>query len=297
MSWLEISADYRCNCHCLGCYSSQGDGASMGTAEVVRTLEEGRRAGRTALWLGGGEPTLRRDLCQIVAFARQAGYTRIRLQTNGMLLSYPRFAERCVAAGITEVNFSLKGATAATHERYSRTPGSHELLLRGIAGVRQHGLPMEGDILVYRGNVAEIPDIVRTYTQLGLVHFNLWLFSTSDWRDGSLGAQVPRIAQVVPQLVAAMDLGLSTRPDFITSLHTPACTVPPTHHACLFHAADLELVVANPGGHMFRLEESPMEGGTFLERCAGCRWRARCGGLRSDYLALFGDAEFVPKEA
>ena len=40
------------------------------------------------------------------------------------------------------------------------------------------------------------------------------------------GGANTRIADVVPHLSAAMALGLSTRADFITSLHTPPCTVP-----------------------------------------------------------------------
>ena len=43
-----------------------------------------------------------------------------------------------------------------------------------------------------------------------------------------------------------------------------------------------------------RLETSPMEGGRYLPGCAACAERARCSGLRDDYLAVHGGAEFVP---
>lgn len=294
VEWLEISADYRCNNRCIGCYSVQGDAGEMSSREIVAELEAARRRGATSLWLGGGEPTLRKDLAGVVRAAKRLGYTRIKLQTNGMRLAYPDYTRALAEAGVTEINFAIKGATAASHDRLTRTPGCHELMVRGMRETRALGLQMEGDILVYRSNAAELPEMVRTYTAEGLGRYNVWLFSATDQGDRELSGQVPKLADVVPHLTRAMDLGLSDRPDFITSLHTPPCTVPESHHATLFHAADLNLLVANPGGYRFFLEESPIEGGHYLERCGACAWRARCGGVRVDYLKVYGDAEFRP---
>jgi MoaA/NifB/PqqE/SkfB family radical SAM enzyme len=288
--WLEVTADYRCNNRCLGCYSVRDDGPSMQGAEIVESLRTARGEGATSLWLGGGEPTLRKDLFPIVRAARALGFERVKLQTNGMLLAYPDFARRSVEAGITEVNFAIKGACAETHDRFTRTPGCFDLLLRAIDEVSKLGLKTEGDVLVYKSTVAEIPDIVRFFGERGVGHFNFWLLSAAGSADPGAGSEVPRLQEVVPFLVEAMNTGVKP----ITSLHTPPCVVPETHHACLFHAAALEMVVVNPGGHRFRLESSPIEGGVFLERCGSCRARGRCNGLRAEYLERYGDAEFQP---
>ena len=121
--WIEITPDYRCNNRCLGCFSVQDDGPSMTTREAVDELSLGLREGASSCWIGGGEPTLRRDLFTIAKAARRLGYERVRIQTNGMMLSYPDFAARAVDAGITEVSFSIKGATAEQHDKLARTPG------------------------------------------------------------------------------------------------------------------------------------------------------------------------------
>lgn len=294
IDWLEISADYRCNNRCVGCFSVQEEGPSMSSEEAAATLLRGRRLGARFLWLGGGDPTMRADLFGIVRAARRLGYERIKIQTNGMRLADPAYATRLVEAGVTEVSFSIKGANAETHDRLTRTPGCHALLLRGIAEMRAREVPMEGDLLVYRSNQAELPAMVRVYHGLGLARFNVWLLSAVDAGAPDVDAEVPRISEVMPHLVAAMAQRLSDRPDFVTSLHTPPCTVPSRHHACLFHAASLHMLVANPGGHAFRLEESPIEGGLYLDRCASCAARPRCGGIRADYVRIHGDSEFQP---
>lgn len=292
LEWLEISADYRCNNRCIGCFSVQPDGPSMSSREIAEHLLAARRRGAKSLWLGGGEPTLRRDLLAVVRKARELGYVRVLLQTNGMLLAYAEQAKRCAEAGITEVSFAIKGATAETHDRLVRTPGCHALMVEGIEQIRRLGLPMSGDLLVYSSNLAEVPAMVRTYAAMGLRHFNVWAFSAVDQGDRDLSAQVPRLSEVARATAEAADACPEVS---VTSLHTPPCVMPPSHERCLFHAADLDLLVANPGGYSFRLEESAIEGGAYLPRCEGCAARPRCGGLRRDYLAIHGDEEFQPR--
>jgi MoaA/NifB/PqqE/SkfB family radical SAM enzyme len=292
--WLELCADYRCNNRCLGCYAVSDHGPAMSAREALETLVYGRQQGADALWLGGGEPSLRKDLLAIAASAKRLGYLRVKLQTNGMLLSYPDFARRVAGAGVTEVAFAIKGASAETHDRYTETPGCHALMLEGMRRMRAAGLELEGDVLIYRGNAHELPEIVRGYHALGIQRFRIWLLSATDGSDSAIRSEVPKIADVISHLRAAVALQLSDADDFIVSLHTPPCTLPPELDRCRFVAADLGLLVANPGGHRFRLEQSPIEGGHYLARCAACRERPRCNGLRRDYLALHGDSEIQP---
>lgn len=292
LRWLEVSADFHCNNRCLGCFSVGGENEpAMSSADIVTELRRGRARGATALWLGGGEPTLRRDLAAVVKKARELGYERIKLQTNGMLLAYPEVTARLVAAGVSEVNFAIKGATADTHDRLTRTPGCHELMLKGMVNVAASGLPMAGDILVYRSNLHELVDMVRDYFGRGVTHFNVWAFSASDQGDRDLTAQIPRLTDVAREVTRAMDAGICSDADFITSLHTPPCVVPRSHWACLFHGEALDLWVANPGGYGFFLEASPIEGGHYPANCATCAARSHCGGARRDYLEVFGDDE------
>ena len=78
------------------------------------------------------------------------------------------------------------------------------------------------------GSYATTTAMVRFFTERGVSRYNLWLLSAagSSVAAAEAAPEVPRIADVVPHIAAAMDLGLSDRPDFITSLHTPPCTIP-----------------------------------------------------------------------
>ncbi len=294
VTWIEIAADYDCNNSCVGCFSLGGDSSSMTLKEAVIALENGRRMGASKFWLGGGEPTMRRDVAMLVKAASSMGYEAIKLQTNGMMLAYPKLVEKLVGAGLTEVNFSIKGATAEAHDRLSQTPGSFDAMMLGIENIRAENLEMEGDILVYKSNNAQLSEMIEFFHQEGISRFNLWLMSATDRSIQEVVDEVPRISDVVPHIAAASDLKLSGLSGFITSLHTPPCTMPAGYEECLFFAPDLELLVCNPGGYSFMLEESPIEGGLYFDRCDGCSMRDRCGGARADYVEIFGDDEFQP---
>ena len=95
------------------------------------------------------------------------------------------------------------------------------------------------------------------------------------------------------QMLAAREEALAAGAT-LASLNTPACLLPPEAWDAVFDAVGMGLVVVNPGGKAFPLETSSIEQGTYLPACATCALRPRCAGMRSDYVAVHGDAEFQP---
>jgi cyclic pyranopterin phosphate synthase len=292
--WLELTLDYRCNNRCVGCFSVQDHGPEMSPREIREALAAGRRDGATALWLGGGEPTLRPELIAIVREARRLGFEQVKLQTNGMMLAYAEYAQRCAGAGVTEVSFSIKGSTAELHDRLAQAPGCHALMVRGIEHARTAGLALEADLLVYRSNVNDLGAMVETYGAMGVTQFRLWLLSAADSDDARVRDEVPRVSDVATALGTMLDANTASPAHRIRSLHLPPCVVAERHRFALLDVATLAMRVVNPGGHAFALEQSPIEGGTYLPRCSECALRSRCRGIRQDYLAIHGDAEFRP---
>ena len=266
----------------------------MEWAEVQRWLRFGRNKGARHLWLSGGEPTLRRDFFKTLKLAKHLGYERMKVQSNGMLFAYEGFAERAVAAGMNEVNLLLKSLDPKVHDALNRTPRSHELLTAGLERLRAVAvdtpLRLEGDFLMTTRNWQELPAVVAHYTSLGLVHFNVWLFSLVDQGSRDLRRLVPKVSDCMPAMVEAADIAKANGAT-LCSLNTPHCMVPASHWSMQFDAAGMDLTVVNPGGHVFMLEKSSIEQGVYVETCEGCTVRQWCHGMRSDYLAVHGDSE------
>src|ERR1700694_290053 len=78
----------RCNAFCKTCFyheelNQPGDMTFAQIEKVSRTMPA-----ITDLWLSGGEPTLRRDVSEIIdAFIKNNGVRRIVIPTNGLIKS------------------------------------------------------------------------------------------------------------------------------------------------------------------------------------------------------------------
>ena len=290
---LEIALDYRCNLRCLGCHSCHDTGERLASSQAMELLRSGREQGIGSLWLGGGEPTLRDDLLSLVRAARELGYGHVTVQTNGMRLSYAQYRTALLAAGVTCVRLNVKSHRSEVHDRLSGGVSCHALLLEALAGLATTGVTVVADVLLTRSTVDDLAETVSFFGSRGVSAFTLWLLSTADRAEEEVAREVPRIADLVVSLaaarVAANGLGVG-----LTSLHTPPCTLPAELRELYTPASSLSLVVTGPEGRPFALESSPFEGGAYLEGCADCADRARCGGPRADYRRLHGDQEFVP---
>jgi MoaA/NifB/PqqE/SkfB family radical SAM enzyme len=297
--WLELALDYRCNLRCLGCHACHDTGERLASNEALALLRSGRARGIDGLWLGGGEPTLRDDLLSLVRMARELGYARVTVQTNGMRLAYGDYRAALIGAGVTEVRFNVKSYRAELHDRLSGCEGCHALLLEALDGVAGTDVSIAADVLLTAASAPDLPETITFFAARGVRSFTLWLLSAADApgerssEHAAVAAEVPRIAGMIEALRATREgarrLGVE-----LTSLHTPPCTLPPDLREIFRYSASLSLVVVGPDRRPFVLESSPFEGGAYLTGCARCELRSHCGGPRADYLRLHGEAEFVP---
>jgi MoaA/NifB/PqqE/SkfB family radical SAM enzyme len=231
----------------------------------------------------------------LVDAARRLGYRDLKLQTNGLLLAYPELTRRLVEAGLTTVSLALRSPRADVHDLLVRRAGAWAGLEKALDVLAGHpSVGLEGDVLVSRSNAADLAPTLDRYAARGVKSFSLWLLCRLVDDEATRRELLP-FSELEPHLVAAFERAdaLGVR---LTSLHTPACVVPPAWRDRLYYPPELDLLVVNADGRSFWLEESPVEGGAPLPSCERCAWRPRCLGPRADYLEVFGSDEFVPIE-
>ena len=178
-NWVRLTFD--CNDHCVFCLDSEAHNGDMRDRDdVKRQILEGRRAGATRLILSGGEPTIHPSYVDFVHLGRQAGYTKIQTVTNGRMFSYGDFLERCLAAGLSEITFSIHGPNAKVHDALVGTKGAFEQEMTGLRSAlahrsaSAHGLPIVNiDIVVNRGNVRVLPEMLALFYSMGVKEFDL----------------------------------------------------------------------------------------------------------------------------
>jgi MoaA/NifB/PqqE/SkfB family radical SAM enzyme len=195
-AYLELT--YRCNWRCVFCYNPRHfDRRGLSAAEWTIVLDDLRALGTLAVTLTGGEPLAHPQFLD-VARAAAARRFAVRIFTNGTLVS-EEVADAIAALRPLAVEMSLHGATAATHERATRAPGSFPAMLRGLERLKARRVPLLVKSLVTSLNEHELDGMIALGEGLGVRH---QVDATVTPRDD--GDQGPLRYRASPEAVALM---------------------------------------------------------------------------------------------
>ncbi|MFC4427965.1 GTP 3',8-cyclase MoaA [Deinococcus navajonensis] len=177
---LRISVTDRCNLRCTYCMPAEvfGPDYAFLPRHDLLSFEEIARLARLFVALGvrklrltGGEPTLRRDLPDLVArLAGLEGVQDVAMTTNGLLL--PRLAPALKAAGLRRVTVSLDSLDPELFGRMNGLGTHPQRVLDGIEAALQAGLGVKINTVVQRGvNDAGLRELWLNLRDLAPVRF------------------------------------------------------------------------------------------------------------------------------
>jgi len=162
---VEIEVTRRCNLCCPVCFMS-AEGVDRDPEleifeQMFRNIRE--QAGTTpGIQLTGGEPTVRRDLPDIVRRGREAGFDGIEVNTNGVVISNNvEYLERLKSAGLTGIYLQFDGLNP---DVYRRLRGANLLAtkLKAIENCRRVGLQVVLAMTIIDGlNLGDLGDVLR----------------------------------------------------------------------------------------------------------------------------------------
>jgi PqqA peptide cyclase len=193
---LLAEITHRCPLHCPYCSNplelSRAQ-AELSADEWKRVFTEARALGVLQLGLSGGEPLLRKDLESLVAHARQTGlYTT--LVTSGLGLTRER-AHRLRDAGIDHIQVSFQDSDPANAERIAGIT-SVEKKLAAAALVREIGVAFSVNVVLHRGNLGHIGEIIELAASLGADRLELANTQYYGWAALNRDALMPTRAQL-----------------------------------------------------------------------------------------------------
>jgi MoaA/NifB/PqqE/SkfB family radical SAM enzyme len=127
--YLELT--HTCTWRCRFCANrQQADPAPMNHDEWADVLDEARELGCLTVVLTGGEPLAHPSFFDIARHARSL-HLALKVYTNGSLVK-DRSAASLAELQPLAVELSLHGATSATHDAATQTPGSFGSLRRAV---------------------------------------------------------------------------------------------------------------------------------------------------------------------
>jgi uncharacterized radical SAM superfamily Fe-S cluster-containing enzyme len=120
---LEVTK--RCNLRCSFCFAESDGNAwedEKTPEQFYPIFKELVDAGRSFLQLSGGEPTVRDDLPEIVAFAKKAGCDSIQLNSNGIRLCDRAYTKELADAGLSFVFMQFDGLDDEIYQKLRNRP-------------------------------------------------------------------------------------------------------------------------------------------------------------------------------
>lgn len=167
---------YRCDLRCAVCdlptraaaRRRAGD-RELDTAEMKQVLRDFKAIGTAGVGVTGGEPMLRRDVLELLAYGGSLGM-HMHLNTDGFQVA--EHADALRRTGVRSVNVSLDGPTAEVHDAARGKAGSFDTVRSALGALRRargaRRTPRIGAVTVLTAsNIARAGEVVQVAREAG----------------------------------------------------------------------------------------------------------------------------------
>lgn len=308
--------------HCRAEAQPRPHPLELRTDELLKLLDEIVALNPATLVLTGGDPLLRRDLEVLIRHAVASGL-RVALTPSVTRKLTQAALTHLKEWGVSQVAFSLDGASASVHDGFRKVPGTFERTLRAMSWATEAGLSLQINTTVTKMTVPDLPDIARIAeqfaAQLWSVFFVVptgratqdsmlsasehetifeYLAALSQHVPFGIKATAPAYRRVLVQHQAAGSPGLRA----MGSGRAPVPINDGLGFVFISHIGDiypngfLPLSAGNVrrdtladvyrNDPLFRALRDPQQ---LRGKCGACEFRAICGGSRARAFAVYGD--------
>lgn len=318
VSWNTTNA---CNMYCDHCYREAGCKAEeeLSTSDAKTMLEQIARAGFKIMIFSGGEPLLRPDILELVAYATKLGLRPV-FGTNGTLITLD-MAHKLKAAGAMGMGISLDSMDAKKHNEFRKFPNAWEGAVQGMKNCREAGLPFQIHTTVMDWNSHELEAMTDFAVELGAVaHHFFFLVPTG--RAKTIEAESLRAEQYeavltrimkkqqevdielkptcAPQFMRiAAQMGVKTRFRRGCLAGTAYCIISPRGKVqpCAYLNMELGDVRETPFDEIWKNSEvlNTLRTLEYKGGCGSCEFKRVCGGCRAR-AACYNDGDYMAEE-
>ena len=282
---LELRLSLACSHRCgfCGAVDDSVENLRKGVPDVLATVGDWEEHDIWTVVVTGGEPTLHRDLPQLLSVVADRGY-KLELQTNGMKLADRAYTRHLKRSGLRTVLISLHSHDPEnSDQQITRVEGAWQRTVDGIDAAVDAGLRVRLSHVIHSANYTQTREFFAlVHRRWGRkVPIRLAFVIPVTARPGDIGPYVPALPDVIPHLKKALAFAdeHGMRLIIIGNCGVPPCLVRPYERFCEV-AEDLEVEF--------------LEDHTQLPACANCDYSGSCPGIRTLYYEHYGDPGLRP---
>jgi radical SAM protein len=159
--------------HCRANAQHQPDPHQLTTKESFQLIDRLKDFGGSILVFTGGDPMMRRDLFDLIAYATQKGL-RCSLTPTATALPTPERLLQAKAAGIRRIALSLDAPTKDVHDAFRQVSGSWERTINILRNAQAVGLSTQVNTTVSSYNIHLLPEMVPFIEQVSAVQWSVF---------------------------------------------------------------------------------------------------------------------------
>ncbi|UCC91784.1 MAG: radical SAM protein [Candidatus Aenigmatarchaeota archaeon] len=301
---LSLILGYECNNNCRFCYCADKRERNIPpktTKEAKRELEEGIKRGCNFVDFLGGEPAIRKDIFELVIYAKKLGFRTVGMTTNGRMFYYRDFVEKLIKCGLNHVIFSIHGHTPELHDYLTRSPGAFRQATAGMKNVKEinPNIYICTNTVIVRANYKYLPKIAENNIKLGADACEFIFIHPRGNAYRNFEEIVPTFQEIVDYIPKTIKVGQTHKISHFVMRYVPFCYMLGVGYD--FYLSEYESrdrLREEHVGPEFRdldVEKNRREYGRVKgEQCKACKYYNVCEGIFKEYAEKRGCGELIP---
>jgi radical SAM protein len=159
--------------HCRADAQHQPDSDELTTKEAVQLIDRLAAFGSPILIFTGGDPMMRRDLFDLIAYATEKGL-RCSLTPTATALPTVERLQKAKQAGIRRIALSLDAPRPEVHDEFRKVTGSWQRTMDILQRAQEVGLSVQVNTTVAKHNGDILPEMVPFIEQVGAVQWSVF---------------------------------------------------------------------------------------------------------------------------
>ena len=288
---IEIVTGFSCNNNCKFCSVRRFNFDKL-TDEIKKDIERAIKERPKEINFTGGEPTIRKDIFELIEYVNERKIKEIRVTTNGRMFSYEDFTKKAIKAGLTGAIFSIHGHTSQIHDYLTNVKGAFEQAMQGLKNLREFTNNIDVNTVITTKNYKFLPNLAEMLIEKYDIRALCLIFPTIDGNLLNHLDLVPSYNQVVDSLHKTIDI-IKERNKTVWTLNMPICFF--KGYEKYSSITELKTKVFWPDVDT-NLDEKRKENKVKVKACEKCRYRLICHGIPKDYLKIKGESGINPIE-
>ncbi|HUF37622.1 MAG TPA: TIGR04053 family radical SAM/SPASM domain-containing protein [Anaerolineales bacterium] len=181
--------------HCRADAQHRPDPRELNTDEALRLIDRLADFGSPILVFTGGDPMMRRDLFELIAYAADRGL-RCSLTPTATALPTVARLEQAKTAGIRRIALSLDAPTPEVHDEFRQVKGSWQRTMQILHNAGEVGLSVQVNTTVTAFNADLLADMIPFIEEVEAVQWSVFFLVPTGRAQGGWMVSPERHEQI-----------------------------------------------------------------------------------------------------